>query len=399
MFNRQDYDFIRAVKADIMDNARIQSHDPQMIGIVRQVPVQLLHKVPWFHRHPRVFCQVMKIFDFWLWWLLYLYLVFRFCASVVHVACCKRFVLPAKDVRVIFADVVGLYFHQLVENAGMVDLGGNVVIQFKRHFPQFKREYGVCVHYLRLLRVQDCLSVLPMALRQVSLVRRCCGRQNTLHAAKAYEWLLYRKSLLRACPCREVVTMSENDRWYFLMQTLPARIALLQHGVLSKGDLAKLTPYRQTSVDRLMCYNREEELAFREFIRRGVGEVSYFTPRICLSEVDRSRPTVLLICNVLYYAQLERDIVQYLVQNFPSVQIYVKPHPAHPMDSYGDMERRYRCRIVTDPFFYPATDVVVAYHSSLASQYEAAGIVPIYMSDLDEKTLLGEIDRAVGRKL
>lgn len=388
MFNRRDYDFIRAVKADIMDNARIQSHDPQMIGIVRQVPVQLLHKVPCFHRHPRAFCQVMKIFDFGLWWLLYLYLLFSALANAVRVVFMRKAVLPSVEKRVVLADVVGLQFQQMVANAGFVDRGGNCIIQVKKSFYQLDRKYGPCIHFLRLLHWRDCFSVLPEAWRQIHLVRRSCGRDCTLHAIKAWTWLAYRRALQHAMPCRSLVFMCENDRWFFLMQTLKAHRVLLQHGILQKdpASLETITPYRNTEIEELHCYSPDEEAAFRHFIRK-IGDVRYFTPRIVLKDIDKSVQTVLLICNVLFYSAIEEKVIRHVADGFPGCRIYVKPHPAHPFDVYRRLAKTCRIILVTDPYFYPRTDAVVAYHSSLASQYEEQGIVPIYHTDISEREL------------
>ena len=190
--------------------------------------------------------------------------------------------------------------------------------------------------------------------------------------------------------------MCENDRWFFLMQTLKAHRILLQHGVLPKDavSLDNITPYKNTEIEELHCYGSDEESAFRRFIWK-IGDVRYFTPRIVLKDIDKSAQTVLLICNVLFYSAIEEKVIRHVADGFPGCRIYVKPHPAHPFDVYRRLAKTCPIVLVTDPYFYPRTDVVVAYHSSLASQYEEQGIVPIYHTDVSESELLGCLDKCL----
>lgn len=186
--------------------------------------------------------------------------------------------------------------------------------------------------------------------------------------------------------------MNENDRWFFLFQTFKEkRKVMVQHGVLAKDLLPCITPFRQTMVDKLYCFNKTEESAFRSFVRT-IGEVVYFEPRICISQLKNIGKSILLICNVVLFSKLEEEILQEIVNRHPQVHVFVKPHPAHPISFYKRLKKKIRFDLIADPLLYPDADMIVAYHSSLASDYERSGRKVVYMTDMSLGDLMKRID-------
>ena len=392
-FKRKDYMYIRAVKADINVNTFLQKSDPAIADLKRVVPGQILHRFSVFHNHPRILDALLVVFDVCFWWLLYLVNVAFLLQFIVERIRFGRFEIPKNPDNVLIGDTLGRYFYQMLENACIPNYGSNWIIFRKRSFPSIDKKFGSSVYYIRLLRLKDLWVSFVLANRQIYLVRRCCGIEHTLHAGKAFHWYAFRQAFARNLPCREIVFINENDRWYFLFQSLKSRRVMIQHGVLSKDAVILdkwLTPYKQTSVDLLYCHNEEEEWAFRKFVR-DIREVKYFTPKICLSKLPSSTPSILIICNVRFYSAIEEQIVREIHERHPDVIMYVKPHPAQPVSFYRKLARAVPFKLILNPFFYPEVDIVVAYHSSLASQYESCGADVVYMTDAPMEDVLTSV--------
>lgn len=401
MFTRDDYSFVRAIKADVLVNQAAQAMLPEFADVRRLLPVKVAERFVFLRKIPSLLATLSAIFDTCFWWMVYCFNVFvllrtlwaRFRIGTVRI--------PPSPQNVLIADVKGLYFRQLLQNVELPNKGWNWIISRSQSFPAIDLRFGKAVLYVALLSYGDVWRMFRKANRQVYLVRRCLGRDATLHAVKAMDWLLYRQALLNAMPAEAVVFMSMRDRWFFLFQSLPGiRRVLIQHGNLAVNpvrardgrDVIPLTPYRQTTLETLYCYNRQEENAFRSIVRN-IGEVRFFEPRICLTPIGHQRPSILIICCVALYAELERKIVEGIIRDRPETIVYMKPHPNYPQRSYRRYANGTGIVLIMDPFFYPDVDVVIAYHSTLATQYELLGKEVVYMSDLSLEDVLAILRR------
>ena len=262
MFTRDDYSFVRAIKADVLVNRAAQVMLPEFADVRRLLPVKAAERFVCLRKIPRLFAILSATFDTCFWWMVYCFNAFVLLRTLWDRFRIGTVRIPSSPQNVLIADVKGLHFRQLLQNVELPNGGWNWIVSRSRSFPAIDPRFGKTVLYRGLLSYGDVWRTYKRASRQVYLVRRCLGRDATLHALKAMDWFLYRQALLNAMPAEAVVFMSMRDRWFFLFQSLPGiRRVLIQHGNLAVNpvrardgrDVIPLTPYRQTTLETLYC--------------------------------------------------------------------------------------------------------------------------------------------------
>jgi hypothetical protein len=227
------------------------------------------------------------------------------------------------------------------------------------------------------------------------LFRRKRTSQWALQSYTAFRWFAVRTAVDKL-PGR-LVMMEHYDRWAVLVDSslqaykrvyLPSgqahdrELTLIQHGVLSDlcSSVAE-TPGRLRltrklgAVSKIYVYSPTEEETFKRevltegCVRRGL-EVTYFTPRIELSENFESSRLKLLFVGHPLCELLHRHIFQSL-----RVQLdfkgYYKPHP---IASMSVSMQQVGWVIIDDPSLFPVVDLLISYPSTLVVEYKEQGI-------------------------
>ena len=230
-----------------------------------------------------------------------------------------------------------------------------------------------------------CPQVLFWDLISFSDIWKCCGplcaliklqkrhRRSQYVMLQALELLLVEKALQNYPGLRRIV-FCNADRWSYICTALKGcEKIFMQHGLFS----AKLTPvyfsHKWQEVSLFYGYANEQAEIISSCIRK-FGAVSYFKPQLSLSPLRHSdsRSGVLLICCSTLFLEKEIEIIKQYASD-PEFALYVKPHPVHPQKPYTELMDRYDFILINEKDYFPDVDLVIAYSSTLAYEYQLCG--------------------------
>lgn len=204
-----------------------------------------------------------------------------------------------------------------------------------------------------------------------------------MHAKYGKRDMLFRSysSFLFFLACRYFHTLDRSNtviywdtysRWGSLFGHLPHRTIFLQHGILGQpmGFLKKVG-----APDEAYYLNRAEERICRHSLFTRTPSATRYLDGLTFSANEKllrnGRPNILIVCNHNYLDK-ERAIVEALLKGC-TVNIYIKPHPLDARHPYIELCSRYGCTLL-EPADYPEADAVISYLSTLATEYEEAGV-------------------------
>lgn len=219
-------------------------------------------------------------------------------------------------------------------------------------------------------------------------------RKWILQTYTALPWMLSRIALSRIKA--NLVITEHFDRWAVLADVVTrarkrvgaaqTRLTLIQHGHVgnldSESDRIRLK-YRLAGVSSLYVYDDMSAAVFRTEIldRNAASRVSIqqFTPRITLTKLDDTSRFKILFVGHPMCADLQIRILDGL-QN-EEIFSYYKPHPASglPQVCLGK-----EWHIITERDLFPEVDLLIAYHSTLVTEYQQYGIATI-LHELSEQ--------------
>lgn len=188
------------------------------------------------------------------------------------------------------------------------------------------------------------------------------------------------------------------DRWAFLMCHANSEVTFIQHGIMDdvayQVKLIKVgTPLRAIYISQNQKKNVEDLLFESKPIFVGYRKTLEFTHNEVLNKsIDKSN---VLIISASAFIDTVFKIVEILHND---VNLYVKPHPGEKwLDFYDEISRNFNVGILekTD---YPKVDVVISYRSTLADEYENAGIEVIRWDTIDNISKIKEIVLRKSRK-
>lgn len=163
---------------------------------------------------------------------------------------------------------------------------------------------------------------------------------------------------------------STYTRWAYLNGGLNSRKIFVQHGFLSgKWKLVK----RIGKVDYAFYINEEQRLICEKMLFDNNPTYELLEGLKFTQNLPSDKKSVLIIGNSIYNG-IEEKIIQKLSKNH-SLLLFVKPHPGLKDNSfYHKMESQYGI-ILLNKDDYPEVNYVFSYNSTLATQYEDAGVV------------------------
>lgn len=174
------------------------------------------------------------------------------------------------------------------------------------------------------------------------------------------------------------------DRWAFLMCGAHTEVTFIQHGKLdylttlirieAPNIAYYVSPEQQKVVEDTLFTSQPSVVRFRKVLQ--------FTRNELLNRENGKR-NVLIVSVVSFIKDVSR-IVDMLAGD---VNLYVKPHPSDKvMDEYMHMAERHGV-VILEKTAYPEVDVVISYNSTLADEYDLAGVKVIrwdLLKDLSE---------------
>ena len=278
------------------------------------------------------------------------------------------------------------------------------------------KQSGRYIDVFSLLERKDFISAYMLA---VTASRRLVSRRQTkswaLQSYTAFRWFAVRIALEKL-EIKRFVIAEHYDRWAVLADKVISRrrshspsigggqaeFILIQHGTLSGLTFECQSPARLpfalkcrlTSVTQLYAYDDASRLTFEDgvfsvsCVARGV-DVNYFKPMIELVQLHSEHRVRILfvghpICENLHISLYERLTLEY------NVSFYYKPHPTA---GFSESVKQKKWGVIVGRNFFPMVDFLIAYPSTLVSEYATSGIPAVLHSlDLDKNFSTGLLE-------
>jgi len=200
----------------------------------------------------------------------------------------------------------------------------------------------------------------------------------------SFEFFLSCRFVKRTEGNNKFIYYNTFDRWAFLMCRANTEVYFIQHGKLDylttlirvgTPDVAYyVSPPQQKIVEDTLFTNKPKKVCFRKMLQ--------FTRNDLLIR-DNGKLNVLIVSVVSFI----KDVVRIVELLGGKVNLYVKPHPSDTvMDIYNKLVEQYGV-VILEKTAYPEVDVVLSYNSTLADEYDLAGVRVIrwdLLGNLDE---------------
>lgn len=209
-------------------------------------------------------------------------------------------------------------------------------------------------------------------------------KKDILQCYVAYEWFLTYQALTKINNIEDVVYSNHYDRWAVLFDSVfcEKNTILLQHGILPESlEL----PYKPKNIKTVLVFNTESQKIFKSLFL--CGNIKFLKQNIKLNVQDicKKKPTILIIGQP-HSMEREIELGKSLAYKY---QLYVKPHPLYEYKKYKEINA---FMLIKDKDFYPKTDIVLCYESTLGLEYEASGVKVIWWKGINNKIILELID-------
>lgn len=219
----------------------------------------------------------------------------------------------------------------------------------------------------------------------------------------AFRWFMTRIALTRVQT--HWITTEHYDRWAVLLNGVVKQrrrsagalgsseqhgFTLIQHGSMNplsgngSTPVFPALPYRLSCVSELHVYSKATAEGFKQHVlsKKGAAElraVHLFKPTVVLSPVEPLDATKVLFIGHSACEDFQLQVLAELEADQGLVCLY-KPHPKSPISRKAAAAR---WQIIDDPLCYPECELAIAYPSTLAIEYQEAG-VEVIQHGLDE---------------
>lgn len=270
------------------------------------------------------------------------------------------------------------------------------------------------VPLLSLASPGDLIRALWLAvLATIALGRDRRRRTWILQTYTALPWMLSRIALSRITA--NLVITEHFDRWAVLADVVArarkragaaqTHLTLIQHGHVgnldSESDRIRLK-YRLAGVSSLYVYDDMSASVFRTDIldKNAASRVSIqqFTPRITLTKLDDTGKFRILFVGHPMCAELQVAVLDGLRNDH--ILPYYKPHP---IAGLPEVCTGKDWRIISERDLFPEVELLVAYHSTLVTEYQHHGIDtvlhPLTNSDTEAGHIVEQVRQAMRNRL
>lgn len=208
------------------------------------------------------------------------------------------------------------------------------------------------------------------------------NRDPLFRSYSSFEYYLTCSFIEKTKGHNRFVYYNTYDRWAFLMSNTPRSI-FIQHGKLPES----LHIIKVGTPEKAFYINESQRIILEKVLLKYPAKESNYRPLLeftCNDLLENNgKKNVLLVCwsnNINY----EQRICQLINSD---CNLLIKPHPGDKDNpEYVEMKEKYGCKIVPKTG-YPKVDIVISYDSTLADEYDDAGVRVIrydLLSDLCE---------------
>ena len=236
------------------------------------------------------------------------------------------------------------------------------------------------------LHPSDIWRAYRYSLRMSTFMNKRYGKEDMFFRSySSFEFFLACFYLSQLDKSKQVVYVETYSRWAHLCGHIPHHVVFLQHGIIGK-ELCFLI--KTGAPDEAYFLNEKEAAYCCGYLFNKMPEIKFldgleFTSNEKL--LDNGNINVLIVCHYIYF-EIEKRIASAVIA-LGGHNVYMKPHPLDPRDQYVEFCKEMGA-IIMDKQDYPKVDVVIAYNSTLAVEYQDAGIDVIRHDEIDFEEII-----------
>lgn len=231
------------------------------------------------------------------------------------------------------------------------------------------------VDILSIISYGDVCEAYLSAIMMIFFMKQKYGKDDILFRSySSFEFFMACRFIRRVDNSNNIIYYSTYDRWGFLFCGANTTVTFVQHGKLDY--ITKLirvgtptvayyiSPGQKNVLEDTLFVSEPQTTRYRKMLQ--------FTHNEILNH-ENGKKNILIVC----YSKATDAVAQIVKMLSEDTNIYVKPHPGEmKLDIYDQLERIYGITLLekTD---YPEVDVVLSYNSTLADEYEMAGVCVI----------------------
>ena len=229
------------------------------------------------------------------------------------------------------------------------------------------------------LTVAEIFQAYGCALRMIFFIKHKYGSRDALfHTSNSFEYFSVYLFYLKH-PDYKICFVDLYDRWAYMFGSLKNYKILIQHGMITRGSLF----IKKTGdVDECYAFSEEQKEILLETLIKTI-KICRYLPKLSLytlSDTQSGRRTLLIICSHFFYDK-EKQIVEKLSLS-KKWDLYLKPHPLDDIAPYTTLASTYNAVLVGKEEF-PKVDLAISYASTLALEYQIAGVKVLQYNDSD----------------
>ncbi len=230
------------------------------------------------------------------------------------------------------------------------------------------------------LDLKEILRSYWYAIRMIFFIKRKYGYRDVLfHTNNAMEFFLIGFYYLKHADYK-VCFVDLYDRWANMFGSLKNYKILIQHGYIYQNFHAVK---KVGSANVAYVFNETQkrillECLFYKFVDSKQLSIMQFSANEKL--IENNKKNLLIICNHLFFEK-EKYVVE-ILSHSNKWNIYIKPHPLDDQTHYERLVSQYQV-IMLGKRDFPKVDIAISYASTLALEYQMAGVHVIQYNDSD----------------
>lgn len=241
------------------------------------------------------------------------------------------------------------------------------------------------INELAVISYRDIFDSFVSAFLMVFYMRYKFGKKDILFRSySSFEFFLTCRFVHKVEQNNEIVYYNNYDRWAFLFSRANTKVTFIQH-----GKLDYITRWIRVGCPNTAYYLSEsQEIILQETLFTSPPKEVYYRKTLQFHNTEiLNKTNGKLNVLIVSASSFINDTVQIVEMLAGRVNLYVKPHPGEKLlPIYSELVGKYSVQLLekTD---YPEADVVLSYNSTLADEYEIAGVRVIrwdLLKDLSE---------------
>lgn len=228
------------------------------------------------------------------------------------------------------------------------------------------------------LSIYDIIKSYLYSIRMIFFIKAKYGKRDALfHASNSFEYFLVYLFYLKH-PEYKLCFVDLYDRWANMYGALKNTKILIQHGMIADGaSFVK----KIGSVDVCYVLNEQQKEVLLDLLIDNIRECKTL-PSLVLSDSIlkdlNGKKSMLIICSHFYFEK-EKIIISKIGQE-TNWNVFIKPHPLDDIEPYVFLAQKYKMNILGKSDF-PRVDLAISYASTLALEYQMAGVKVLQYND------------------